>query len=86
MRTDTIGKYGVGAKLAALNFARRIDIWTCQTANGTWRHVYFDLDEALESEKQGGDVGVDPPPSPCRYRKNWSMSSGSRPCSTKGPL
>src|SRR4051812_26507120 len=25
MRTDTIGKYGVGAKLAALNFARRID-------------------------------------------------------------
>src|SRR4051812_35679795 len=26
MRTDTIGKFGVGAKLAALNFGKRIDI------------------------------------------------------------
>ena len=28
MSTTTLGKYGVGAKLAALNFARQIDVWS----------------------------------------------------------
>src|SRR4051794_40638232 len=28
MRTDTIGKYGVGAKLAALNYAKRFEVWS----------------------------------------------------------
>ena len=54
MRKDTIGKYGVGAKLAALNFGRRLDVWSRQSANATWMHVYFDLDEALEEERNGG--------------------------------
>src|SRR5262245_53622005 len=28
MHTDTIGKFGVGAKLAALNYGTRIDVWS----------------------------------------------------------
>jgi hypothetical protein len=61
MRTDTIGKYGVGAKLAALNFGRRIDVWSRDKADSPWLHVHFDLDEALEAEKQGKSVTLAPP-------------------------
>ena len=61
MRSDTIGKYGVGAKLAALNFGRRIDVWSRSEANGQWLHVHFDLDEALAEEKAGGSVMLKAP-------------------------
>lgn len=63
MRTDTIGKYGVGAKLAALNFAKRIDVWSRSEAQGPWKYVYFDLEEALHEEKNGQNavIGVDAP-------------------------
>jgi len=61
MRSDTIGKYGVGAKLAALNFGRRIDVWSRHKASEEWLHVHFDLDEALETEKAGGMIALSPP-------------------------
>ncbi|GGK70008.1 histidine kinase [Planomonospora parontospora subsp. parontospora] len=63
MRTDTIGKYGVGAKLAALNFGKRIDVWSRTDADAPWQYVYFDLDEALaeEQEGKGSSIGVDAP-------------------------
>jgi hypothetical protein len=63
MRDDTIGKYGVGAKLAALNFGKRIDVWSRQMAGEPWLHVCFDLDDALEEERRGGigTVGLDEP-------------------------
>lgn len=61
MRTDTIGKYGVGAKLAALNFGRRIDVWSRTNSNEPWLHVYFDLDEALALEANGQVVGIAAP-------------------------
>jgi hypothetical protein len=63
MRTDTIGKYGVGAKLAALNFARRIDVWSRQSASEPWLHVHFDLDEARKAEDAGHEdpFGIDAP-------------------------
>ncbi|MEQ5795241.1 ATP-binding protein [Paracoccus sp. NFXS7] len=62
MRTDTIGKYGVGAKLAALNFAKRIDVFSRQSAKDPWLHVSFDLDDALSKEsEQGHSVGIDAP-------------------------
>ena len=51
MSKDTIGKYGVGAKLAALNFGRRIDVWSRTDKNDPWLHVYFDLDEACEDRR-----------------------------------
>lgn len=62
MRTDTIGKYGVGAKLAALNFAMCIDVWSRTDSAHPWRRVSFDLDEAIKKERETGEpVGVDPP-------------------------
>ncbi len=61
MRKDTIGKYGVGAKLAALNFGKRIDVWSRTNGSEPWMHVYFDLAEALEAEENGEEVGVESP-------------------------
>jgi phosphomannomutase len=53
MQTDTIGKYGVGAKLAALNYAQRIDVWSRISAEEPWLHVYFDLKLAEQQSQQG---------------------------------
>src|SRR5205807_2703791 len=39
MSKSTIGKYGVGAKLAALNFGCRIDVWSRTNATEAWQHV-----------------------------------------------
>jgi DNA topoisomerase VI subunit B len=61
MRSDTIGKYGVGAKLAALNIGRRIDVWSREHATRPWLHVDFDLDDALEQERDGIPVMLKPP-------------------------
>lgn len=61
MRSDTIGKYGVGAKLAALNFGRRIDVWSRNRADAEWLHVHFDLDEALAEESSGKSVVLKAP-------------------------
>jgi hypothetical protein len=61
MSTSTIGKYGVGAKLAAFNFAERVDVWSCSDPQVAWRHVAFDLKEAEEREKNGEAVEIAPP-------------------------
>jgi hypothetical protein len=61
MRSDTIGKYGVGAKLAALNFGRRIDVWSRNRSDAEWLHVHFDLDEALAEESSGKSVVLKAP-------------------------
>lgn len=58
MRTDTIGKYGVGAKLGSLNFARRFDVWSRTNENDPWKHVYFDLDETLHLEANGKEATI----------------------------
>jgi hypothetical protein len=63
MRSDSIGKYGVGAKLAALNFGRRIDVWSRNQAQSPWLHTYFDLDEAIREEEAGEVVGLETPTS-----------------------
>lgn len=59
MRTDTIGKYGVGAKLAALNFGRKIEVWSRTAEEMPWRYVVFDLDEV--DTQDGHGVFIDPP-------------------------
>jgi hypothetical protein len=61
MQKDTIGKYGVGAKLAALNYGRRIDVWSRTSEEQPWQHVYFDLDDAIEQEEKGEIVGIEMP-------------------------
>ena len=62
MSDQTIGKYGVGAKLAAFNFANRIDVWSCDKKGGPWLHAYLDLEE-LHSQEVEDDSrpGIDPP-------------------------
>lgn len=82
MRRDTIGKYGVGAKLAALNFGTRIDVWSRQAPDDDWMHVEFDLLRAVEAEKTG-DVSatlVAPPaatPVPVDLRDKLPSGSGT---------
>ncbi len=61
MSTKTIGKYGVGAKLAALNFARRVDVWSREKNDQPWSHVCFDLKQAHEEEAKGEDPGIEVP-------------------------
>ncbi len=56
MSKTTIGKYGVGAKLAALNFAKRIDVWSRQGPKQPWLHVMLDLNAMMELESAGGTV------------------------------
>lgn len=61
MSKTTIGKYGVGAKLAALNFGTRIDVWSRTQPDSQWMHVYFDLEESIEQEKNGEESGIESP-------------------------
>lgn len=61
MSTKNIGKYGVGAKLAALSFGQRMDIWSRTKGSESWLHVYFELEETLEKESMGESVGIKPP-------------------------
>lgn len=58
MRSDTIGKYGVGGITAALNFATRVDVWTRHKKSTPVRHVYLDLEEAERAEEQGDQVAI----------------------------
>lgn len=61
MSSSTMGKYGLGAKLAAFNFAERIDVWSRHQNFDSWRHVEFDLTEAEEAERQGKPVEIPTP-------------------------
>ncbi|KQV54668.1 ATP-binding protein [Caulobacter sp. Root342] len=54
MRTEGIGKYGVGAKLAALNFATKISVWSRASASESWQAVSFDLEDAIAVEAATG--------------------------------
>ena len=61
MSTTTIGKYGVGAKLAALNYSERLDVWSRTARDQPWLHVYFDLEEAEAIAREGGTDGIERP-------------------------
>jgi hypothetical protein len=61
MSTTTIGKYGVGAKFAALNFCTRVDVWSRTDSSTEWQHVYLDVDAIKEQESRGDQPGIDPP-------------------------
>ncbi len=61
MSTTTIGKYGVGAKLAALNYGERLDVWSRASAEQPWLHVYFDLEEIEAAADDGEELGISPP-------------------------
>lgn len=61
MSEKTIGKFGVGAKLAGLSVGMRIDAWSRVEGSEQIRHVFFDLEEGIEAEKRGDKVGIYPP-------------------------
>lgn len=63
MSTTGIGKYGVGAKLAALNFGKKIRVWSRTETTSPFMYVEFDLDKAFELESKGEThkVGIMPP-------------------------
>lgn len=61
MSSTTIGKYGVGAKLAALNYGERLDVWSRASAEQPWLHVYFDLEEIESAAEDGEELGILPP-------------------------
>ncbi|MYW59401.1 MULTISPECIES: ATP-binding protein [unclassified Streptomyces] len=61
MSEKTIGKFGVGAKLAGLSVGMRIDAWSRVDGSDRIRHVFFDLEAGIEAEKRGEKVGIRPP-------------------------
>jgi hypothetical protein len=61
MSTRTIGKYGVGAKLAALSVAQRIDVWSRASEDESWLHVSLDLVEMQIGAGSNEDVYIDRP-------------------------
>ncbi|MFD6437005.1 ATP-binding protein [Streptomyces venezuelae] len=80
MSEKTIGKFGVGAKLAGLSVGTRIDAWSRVAGSDEIRHVSFDLDEALEAEKNGGVAGIAPPddePLPIDLEPYFPAGSGT---------
>ncbi|HET6231216.1 MAG TPA: ATP-binding protein [Longimicrobiaceae bacterium] len=80
MSTKTIGKYGVGAKLAALNFGKKIDVWSRVGAAAPWLHVGFDLEDSLRREERGEEVGIEAPtpdPVPDDYADLLPAGSGT---------
>jgi hypothetical protein len=80
MSETTIGKFGVGAKLAALNFSTRIDVWSKTRIGASVRHVKFDLQEALHAENRGLDVTIAPPddePPPADLAHLFPQKSGT---------
>ncbi|MFE3526981.1 ATP-binding protein [Streptomyces sp. NPDC059161] len=61
MSDKTIGKFGVGAKLAGLSVGTCIEAWSRVAGSDAIRHVKFDLDDAIEAEKRGEKIGINPP-------------------------
>ncbi|MCC9309125.1 ATP-binding protein [Kitasatospora sp. RB6PN24] len=61
MSDKTIGKFGIGAKLAGLSVGERIDVWSRVAGDDRIRHVEFDLQDARSAENRGEQVGIYPP-------------------------
>lgn len=45
-----MGRFGVGAKLAGISVARRIELWSSRSAKAEWLYTYIDLDEIKNGE------------------------------------
>ncbi len=47
-----MGRFGVGAKLAGISVARRIEIWSRMSPKKPWLYTYIDLDEIKDGQMQ----------------------------------
>lgn len=45
-----MGRFGVGAKLAGISVARRIELWSRKSPKSPWLYTYIDLDEIKQGE------------------------------------
>ena len=80
MSKTTIGKFGVGAKLAGLSVGKRIDAWSRVQESEQIRHVVFDLDDANDAEERGEKANIDPPndePLPAHLEPYFPEGSGT---------
>ncbi|MBC9717842.1 ATP-binding protein [Streptomyces sp. TRM66268-LWL] len=80
MSNDTIGKFGVGAKLAGLSVAMRMDAWSRVEGTDRIRHVFFDLSDAVREEEVGNEIGIAPPddePLPAHLLAYFPEGSGT---------
>ncbi len=75
-----MGKYGVGAKLAALNYCERLEVWSRTSKDDPWLMVHFDLREAEKAEAVGEESGIAAPlevPIPSELQHLVPEGSGS---------
>ncbi|MGW4662238.1 ATP-binding protein [Streptosporangium sandarakinum] len=80
MSTNTIGKFGIGAKLAGLSVGQRLEAWSRVAGGDRIRHVVFDLEEAIAAEKRGERVGIsfpDDEPLPAHLEAYFPEGSGT---------
>lgn len=54
-----MGRFGVGAKLAGISVARRIEIWSRTSAKKPWLYTYIDLDEIKDGQMKFIPVPVE---------------------------
>ncbi|UKA05003.1 ATP-binding protein [Photobacterium damselae] len=61
--TEGIGKFGMGAKLGALNFCKKFGVYSRTDTSAPFKYVEFDLEEAmqLEQDGRGNEIGVQAP-------------------------
>lgn len=45
-----MGRFGVGAKLAGISVARRLELWSRCSVNEQWLYTYIDLDEIKDGQ------------------------------------
>ncbi|MFJ9693268.1 ATP-binding protein [Kitasatospora sp. NPDC101183] len=86
MSTTTIGKFGVGAKLAGLSVGLRIEAWSRTTDSDEIHHVYFDLHDANAAEERGGEASILPPdlePLPAHLQTYFPEGPGTLVCWSK---
>ncbi|CAL9453665.1 hypothetical protein SUDANB106_02518 [Streptomyces sp. enrichment culture] len=77
---NSIGKFGVGSKLAALSVGTRIDVWSRTNATEPINHVFLDLDQISDDEGLGAPATIPRPdhePIPPQYTEEFPEVSGT---------
>jgi hypothetical protein len=70
-----IGRFGVGATLAAINQCKRVDVYS-KVAGGQWLHTHFDLDE-IASKQMSGIPAPKPKELPPKFANLVGEQSGT---------
>lgn len=70
-----IGRFGVGATLAAINQCKRVELYS-MTAGGNWHYTYFDLDD-IASKKMNAIPVPEEKSLPKEYRELVGSKSGT---------